>query len=453
MNRKLTLGVISILLACIPVIAQNSYPNVKLALTAVDTEDWDAAIKYLTQAIDTDEAKGNVIIAARIYRSRCHAYFQKHKYELAISDCDKSIEIKADDPEVYNLRASSLSRLEKHDRAITDLTYAIQLAPKEPGHYFSRGIAYSRTGNRDQAIADFSKALELDPSDPAALLMRAQAFKSKGDYDQALFDYQAFVKLSPRDVDGHIGLGLAYRHKKDYDRALEAFNRALEINTRSTDALLFRGVVYAEKGEHDLALRDYNEVIRLEPAFPNVYGIRGESYLRKGNYKAAVADFTKNLESAPRNSTVYARMWANLYADDGKAATADAQKYLQLERSGNQRQYAMIAGYLGLRKQNNTAGASSFLRSALMPADDGSWPTQIVRFFLGEITEKQLGELATDKDKATEACAYIGMIKLFAGDTVSARSHFEWVKANGNKRFSEYELALAELGRLPSATQ
>jgi lipoprotein NlpI len=452
-NRTLTLPVIVILMACVPVIAQNSYPNLKLAHTALDADDWDAAIKHLTAAIQADEAKGNVTIAAGVYKYRCQAYFNKEKFELAISDCDKSIEIKPDDSTVYHLRAASLGRIEKHDRAIADLTHAIQLAPKEASHYFSRGIAHSRNGNGEQAIADFTKTLELEPNDADALLMRAQAFKAKGDHDQALFDYEAYLKLKPRDVDGHIGVGLAYRHKKDFDRALASFSRALEINPRSKDALLFRGVVYTDVGEHDLALRDFNEVLRLDPAFPNVHAIRGDVYLKKGNYKAAVADLTKGLEEGPRNSTLYSRMWANLYADDGRAAAADAQKYLQAVQSGSQRPYAVIAGYLGLRKQNNTADATSLLRSALKQADDGSWPTQVIHFFLGDISEKQLTELATDNDKATEAHAYIGMIKLFAGDTGAARSRFEWVKANGNRTFSEYELALAELGRLPRATQ
>jgi len=254
-------------------------------------------------------------------------------------------------------------------------------------------------------------------------------------------------------VEAHIGLGLSYRHKKDFERAIASYNRALEINPRSKDALLFRGVAYADQAEYDLALRDYNEALRIDPAFVSPYAIRAGTLVKKGDYKGAVADFTRGLELGAGNAALYSRMWASLYANDGKAASADAQKLLQTDLSENQRPYVLIAGYLGLRKQNKVAEASAFLRVALKQPNDISWPTQVMRFLLGDLSEKQLTQLATDNDKATEARAYIGMMKILTGDSSSAKLHFEWVKANGNKTFAEYDLALAELSRMPRASQ
>ena len=183
------------------------------------------------------------------------------------------------------------------------------------------------------------------------------------------------------------------------------------------------------------------------------YAIRAGTLVKKGDYKGAVADFTRGLELGAGNAALYSRMWASLYANDGKAASADAQKLLQTDLSENQRPYVLIAGYLGLRKQNKVAEASAFLRVALKQPNDISWPTQVMRFLLADLPEKQLIQLATDNDKATEARAYIGMMKILTGDSSSATLHFEWVKANGNKTFAEYDLALAELSRMPRASQ
>ncbi|MEN3336863.1 MAG: hypothetical protein V7647_539 [Acidobacteriota bacterium] len=60
----------------------------------------------------------------------------------------------------------------------------------------------------------------------------------------------------------------------------------------------------------------------------------------------------------------------------------------------------------------------------------------------------QLFEIAASNNDRTEAHAYVGMDLLLKGHPEDARRHFEWVRDYGNKRFIEYTLALAELGRM-----
>lgn len=442
-----------ILLSSVAAAAQTGTPNLILAEKARDVEDWDTAITYFTKSIEAGEGKGNVMIAAVTYAHRCQAYFNKDKFDLAIADCDKAIEIKPDLGYVYHLRASSLRRTGKIERAIADFTHAIQLTPDSPHSYVGRAIAYSDNGNKDQAIVDYGKAIELDPNDADTYFGRAMLFRQKGDFDQALTDFQAGLKLDPNVLEGHIGLGLCYQKKRDYDRALNSFNAALKLYPRSTDALLFRGVSYAEQAEYDLAIRDYSEALRLNPGFVLAYPIRGDAYVKKGEYARAVADYSKRLELEPSSTTLYARGWANLYANDGRAAFADAQKYLELNGLKKSGPYAVLVGYLGLRKANRSAEAKAFVANSVKQMDGDEWAGKIMLYLQGLLSAKQLLELSTDNDKLTESHAYIGIIELFDKDEASARVHFTWVKEKGNKSFAEYNLALAELGRLPRTTQ
>ena len=55
---------------------------------------------------------------------------------------------------------------------------------------------------------------------------------------------------------------------------------------------------------------------------------------------------------------------------------------------------------------------------------------------------------ADTNDRKTEAHTYLGMDPLLKGKPDEARTHFEWVKEYGNKRFLEYPLAIVELRRL-----
>jgi len=303
------------------------------------------------------------------------------------------------------------------------------------------------------AIVDFGKALELDPDDKDALMLRAMEFRTKGDFDQALLDYQALIRIDPKILEAHIGLGLSYRHKRDYERALASFDRALELDPRSKDALLFRGVVHSDQGDVDLAIADYNAAVRLDPGFVSVYAIRGEALVKKGNYSGAVADFTKGLDLGAGRAALYSRAWANLYANDGKAAAIDGQKFMAINGLSDQTSYAAIVVYLGLRKQNKKGEADSFLRPITKELNKEEWVVRVMNYLLGDITEKQLRSFATDNDKETEARAYIGVMNLMSAEANSARAHFDWVKTNGNKSFAEYNLAIAELSRMPRAGQ
>jgi hypothetical protein len=57
-------------------------------------------------------------------------------------------------------------------------------------------------------------------------------------------------------------------------------------------------------------------------------------------------------------------------------------------------------------------------------------------------------QIAATNDHKTEAHTYVGMDLLLEGRVDDAREHFAWVRDYGNKRFIEYLLALAELGRM-----
>jgi tetratricopeptide (TPR) repeat protein len=51
--------------------------------------------------------------------------------------------------------------MDKYDAALADLNKAIELDPKMPEAYMNRGILYILSKTNDLAIADFKKVLEL----------------------------------------------------------------------------------------------------------------------------------------------------------------------------------------------------------------------------------------------------------------------------------------------------
>jgi lipoprotein NlpI len=103
---------------------------------------------------------------------------------------------------------------------------------------------------------------------------------------------------------------------------------------------------------------------------------------------------------------------------------------------------------LSYREAGMNEEAQAILEEATNKIKTRGWPYSIIRYLKGEVGADELLQLATDNDKKTETHAYMGMDLLLKGKSDEARTHFEWVKEYGNKRFFEYPLAIEELKRL-----
>ena len=77
--------------------------------------------------------------------------------------------------EAYYIRGNAYLDKGKYDRAITDYNKAIELNPNFTLAYMNRGFVYLRKGNYDHAIEDGNKAVELKPDYPEAYSNRGEA--------------------------------------------------------------------------------------------------------------------------------------------------------------------------------------------------------------------------------------------------------------------------------------
>jgi tetratricopeptide (TPR) repeat protein len=76
----------------------------------------------------------------------------------------------------------------KYNRAISELTKAIELNPKDAGAYYKRGNAYGYKGKYAQAISDFTKVIQINPRLAEPYYDRILAYYYKGEYDKAWED-------------------------------------------------------------------------------------------------------------------------------------------------------------------------------------------------------------------------------------------------------------------------
>jgi tetratricopeptide (TPR) repeat protein len=102
-------------------------------------------------------------VAASDWVEKGVALVLEGKYNEAIINFNKAIELDPKDAVAYNNRGVAYGELGNYEQEITDCSKAIEINPKLAVAYYHRGIAYQKLGNRKQAAKDKNKAYALNP--------------------------------------------------------------------------------------------------------------------------------------------------------------------------------------------------------------------------------------------------------------------------------------------------
>lgn len=312
-----------------------------LGLIRYETNDYDAAILFFTDALAEQHLPEEMIKPAAIYSLRGSAYLYRDSCDRAIVDYDQAIRQKPDEARAYSDRGIAYACKGDYDRAIADYNQAIQLKPDDATVYFFRGLTYHEKSDYDRAIADFDLAIRLKPGDPDAYHSRGLVYANRGDYARAIADFDRAIRLEPSCISVLLSRGDAYSKEGNYDSAIDDYNKAIQLESDFPEEAYFnrgraysnRGSAYIGKHDYDRAIADLDEAIRLKPDNVHAYHKRGHAHYYKGDYDLAIADLSQALLLEPREAiNYYIRGLANLKKDDSSAATTDFQKIFEFTK-------------------------------------------------------------------------------------------------------------------------
>ncbi|MEO5858630.1 MAG: tetratricopeptide repeat protein, partial [Pyrinomonadaceae bacterium] len=105
---------------------------------------------------------------ADFYSKRADASLAKGEVEAALTDYNKALEIKADDPTLYVSRGKALFTKKSFDQSVKDYDKAIELAPKTAIVFLNRGASHEKLGDVQKALSDYKSAADLDAANETA---------------------------------------------------------------------------------------------------------------------------------------------------------------------------------------------------------------------------------------------------------------------------------------------
>jgi tetratricopeptide (TPR) repeat protein len=195
------------------------------------------------------------------------------KYEEAIINFTKAIEIDNEYIEAYRARASARIWINDYEGVVNDYTKIIEFNFEDSDVYESRGRAKSSLKDYKGAIEDFNKAIELD-KESKVYSSRGRMKKNLLDFDGALLDYNIAVEKYPEDDSCIFGRGELKYEIGDYHGAIKDFNKCIEIKPNRIMSFHKRGDCKFKIEDYKGAIEDYSMVVQNRQ---DKYGIDGTS--------------------------------------------------------------------------------------------------------------------------------------------------------------------------------
>jgi len=141
------------------------------------------------------------------------------------------------DAELYVWRGNIWYNKKKYDKAIADYNKALEINPKYEIALYNRGLGLVAKKEYDKAIVNFTDVIKLH-SECAYVFYndRGMAWKAKKEYDKAIADYTKAIKINPDFANAYYNRGLAKKEKNvDLKEIKHDFEKYLELTIDEND--------------------------------------------------------------------------------------------------------------------------------------------------------------------------------------------------------------------------
>lgn len=194
-------------------------------------EDLENAINRL------QKSSGSKNKLAQAHNQLGLSYFKDGRFEKALDQYNKAIDIDGENDIYYNNRSLALSHSKQLDAALADLKKALEIKSDDPRTYYNRGSIYKSKKEFELAHEDFDRAIELAE--------RIPAYKNSSSFYHAK--------------------GLAFSYDHQYKAAKECFRIAMDRDPSNMQSIFHYGLMQHRLKELSGALASFTTVIENKP--------------------------------------------------------------------------------------------------------------------------------------------------------------------------------------------
>jgi len=175
-------------------------------------------------------------------------FFQEAKWEDAVKEFSKAIAENQSSHMLFYFRGIAQEKFGNLEEAMSDYQKTIELKPDFALPYSMAGKIFARQQNYKKASEFYQKSVELDDQDITTLYNYAVVLINIGEKsDEAIVILEKLLSLDEEHADAYYRLGMLYVSQGDTERAKELLLKFLELDPENKNATIARQVLDALK--------------------------------------------------------------------------------------------------------------------------------------------------------------------------------------------------------------
>ncbi|WP_048815512.1 tetratricopeptide repeat protein [Methanosalsum zhilinae] len=270
--------------------AKSSY-LFRIGLHHYQKKDFNAAISFLTKAIDKNHFYYNA------YFARGLVYFKIEKYHEALSDFARALDLRPDHKDVWVHYALSQQLVGKYDHALNSYEKAQAIDSTDWNVRSLKAGLYIKMNKISEALKIIDDILENgDPENPETLFSKGYALQKIKKYDEALFYFEKSLEIKPSNIKVITKKAYTLARLNRFDEALYEIDHAINMNHFNSRSWYYRGVINYFAGNFKTAKNDFEESLKLKPNVSRV-----ESCLDKTKLELKSINDDENIKELVKN--------------------------------------------------------------------------------------------------------------------------------------------------------
>ncbi len=254
--------------------------------------------------------KINSANAGDLYK-KANTFYELQRYEDALSNYQKAIEIKPEYARAWNGQAKVLYKLNSYQEALSAYDKAIEIEPDYRDSWSGRGFVLSKLQRYQEAISSFDKALKLESESPQVWNAKGEALSNLKRYEEAIKSYDKAVELQPEYDRAWYNKGWALYNLRRYKDALSTYGKVIELKPSNEKAWYNSGNALVNLNRERDAFKAYSKAVQYKPNFYQAWLSRGNVLISLRRYSEAIESFREVLKYKPNNfDALYSRGWA-----------------------------------------------------------------------------------------------------------------------------------------------
>jgi len=174
--------------------------------------------------------------SATIYNRIAENHMSLGRYESALRYLQKSLKLKAEEPETIRLIADCHYRLKDDEKAIDNLQQVLEIDPLDENARNLLLLLYRKNGNYMGLAKQYEQMITIYGEDEDWVRKAATIYLKNGQVDEALALFKLYVEADSGNAGMWYSVGMASELTELTDDAISAYEKAIQIAPEVTEA-------------------------------------------------------------------------------------------------------------------------------------------------------------------------------------------------------------------------